>query len=140
MSAWCVRLLLLCFKTQPCPPPPITPSTTTVDGQNWWGGVPELYNWWDPAKPGFNESNRNNVEWTNASSASALKIGWRNWGSQIRVLPEQNVLSPAVLAALRPRLEAMAGAVATWYKGLAVRCRVDLALLPSFPFQLTPTR
>ena len=94
------------------------PISIVMDGQNWWDGVPELYNWWDEGKPGFDPSNVNNVEWYGPSNASAVKIGWRNWGSQIRVLPEQNILSPAVLAALRPRLQAMAGAVAKWYRSL----------------------
>ena len=35
-----------------------------------------------------------NVEWTNWSSDSAIKIAWRNWGRQLRVLPPPNLMSP----------------------------------------------
>jgi hypothetical protein len=33
------------------------------DGENWWDQAPELWNWWDTSKPGYNASNINNVEW-----------------------------------------------------------------------------
>ena len=61
------------------------PVLICIDGQNWWQSRPDLWNWWDPDKPGYNPANRNNVEWTGWSPDDAVKIGWRNWGSQIRV-------------------------------------------------------
>ena len=94
------------------------PISIVLDGQNWWGAAPSLWNWWDAGAPGYDPRNARNVEWTRAGdAASAVKIGWRDWGSQIRVAPEQNILAPAVRAALAPRLSAVAGAVAGWLKG-----------------------
>ena len=40
------------------------PILITLDGQNWWQNRPDLWNWWDPNLPGFDEANRHNVEWT----------------------------------------------------------------------------
>ena len=85
------------------------PILIAFDGQNWWENRPDLWNWWDPTKPGYDPKNVENVEWTGPKPESAVKIGWRNWGGQIRVAPAQNLLSPRVLAetkaAMRPLLE-----------------------------------
>ncbi len=70
-----------------------------VDGQQWIGGCPDLWNWWDPSKPGYNPENRYNVEWTAWTPDSAVKICWRDWGRQLRVLPAPNILSPKILQA-----------------------------------------
>ena len=34
-----------------------------VDGHIKWSQRPDLWNWYDPAKPGYNPENRKNVEW-----------------------------------------------------------------------------
>ncbi len=90
------------------------PVQINVDGQNWWGHRPDLWNWWDPERPGYNPDNRYNVEWTDWTPDSAVKIGWRNWGSQIRVLPEPNLMSPAVLQATIEGIRPLAAKVAQW--------------------------
>ena len=60
------------------------PVSVVLDGENWWGARPDLWNWWDPSRAGYNATNAHNVEWTAPGNASsAVKIGWRNWGSQI---------------------------------------------------------
>ena len=95
------------------------PVSVVLDGENWWSARPDLWNWFDPTRAGYNMANAHNVEWTAPGNASsAVKIGWRNWGSQIRVPPQMNVLAPAVQAAVRPKLAAMAAAVAQWRAAL----------------------
>lgn len=103
------------------------PVSLVLDGENWWGTQAQLWNWFNPAAPGYSPENANNVEWFGRTNASAVKIGWRNWGSQIRVTPQQNMLSPAVLAALQPRLAAMAGKIAAWYQSLPAGLKYLLA-------------
>lgn len=70
-----------------------------IDGVNWWNARPDLWNWWDPARPGYNPENKKNVEWTSWDESSAVKISWRNRGRQLRVLPAPNLARPAVLNA-----------------------------------------
>ena len=70
------------------------PIVVQLDGESWWDGRPDLWNWWDPTKPGYSPDNRLNVEWTDWSPDDAIKIAWRNWGRQIRVLPPPNLMSP----------------------------------------------
>ena len=94
------------------------PVSIVIDAENWWGSQPELWNWWDPNRTGYDARNVDNVEWFGPTNRSAVKIGWRNWGSQIRVTPQQNVLSAAVLAVLKPKLHAMAAEIAGWYHSL----------------------
>eukprot|EP00048_Salpingoeca_helianthica_P020833 m.8780 g.8780 ORF g.8780 m.8780 type:complete len:418 (-) comp5287_c0_seq2:28-1281(-) len=110
-----------------------------IDGQNWWEARPDLWNWWDPARPGYNPSNIANVEWTDFARGSntsgpGIKISWRDWGSQIRVAPGQNIHSPAVraattagalplfstIAAWSRREELLAGVVVGWETGIGV--------------------
>lgn len=70
-----------------------TPVLIVLDGENWWEARPDLWNWWDKSRPGYNPTNRFNVEWTGWTPDDALKIAWRNWGRQIRVLPPPNLMS-----------------------------------------------
>ncbi len=94
------------------------PVLVQLDPITFWDGVPELWNWFDPGQPGYDPDNRENVEWTSWSSDDAVKIGWLNWGSQIRLKPMANLFSPAYQKAVRERMEAMIGAVDEWYKTL----------------------
>ena len=68
-----------------------------LDGVNWWDAHPELWNWFDPEKPGYAPENIRNVERWDWPEDAAVQIAWRNWGSQIRVLPPPNLASPAFL-------------------------------------------
>jgi hypothetical protein len=77
-----------------------------------------LWNWWDPAKPGFNPANRENVEWTGWSPDDAVKIAWRNWGQQIRVLPPPNFASPRYTAACREEIRRLVPVVLGWHERL----------------------
>jgi hypothetical protein len=94
------------------------PVLVNLDGMNWWGKRPDLWNWWDPTRPGYNPENRQNVEWYDWGPQCAVKIGWRNWGSQIRVLPMMNVASPQVIAAHQDVLRKLLPQIAAWWRSL----------------------
>ena len=94
------------------------PLLITLDGQNWWQQRPDLWNWWDPSLPGFNPSNVFNVEWTEWSPARAVKVSWRNWGTQLRVAPAPNIASPAVVAADLQGLHALVPIIVEWRRRL----------------------
>jgi hypothetical protein len=94
------------------------PVLIVLDGQNWWQSRSDLWNWWDPGMPGFDPANRGNVEWTGWSPDDAVKIGWRNWGQQIRVAPAPNLFAPRVRREVQGKLAGCAGVVARWYRSL----------------------
>jgi len=85
-----------------------------IDLEHWWEARPDLWNWWDPARPGFDPANRENVEWTGWSPDHAIRIAWRNWGRQIRVLPPPNLAAPRYLAACRDEIRRLAPVVLAW--------------------------
>lgn len=91
-----------------------TPVLVQMDLEHWWSARPDLWNWWDPAQPGFHPANRENVEWTGWSPENAVKIAWRNWGRQIRVLPPPNLASPRYAAACREEIRRLVPIVLGW--------------------------
>jgi hypothetical protein len=95
-----------------------TPVLVQIDTVHWWEARPDLWNWWDPAMPGFDPANRKNVEWTGWSEEDAIKIAWRNWGRQIRVLPPPNLASPRYTAACREEIRRLVPVVLDWYDRL----------------------
>lgn len=95
-----------------------TPVVIQLDGENWWEGRPDLWNWWDPQRPGYSPTNRWNVEWADWSPDSALKLAWRNWGQQIRVLPPPNLMSPAYRRACHQEMAVLIPLVLNWWKTL----------------------
>lgn len=84
------------------------------DVQNWWEYRNDLWNWFDPKRPGYKPSNTENVEWTGPGSDYATSIAWRNWGSQIRVAPPPNLLSKAFRAAGEAAFTSIVKPWATW--------------------------
>ncbi len=98
-----------------------------LDGVNWWSAQSALWNWWDPSAPGYARDNVNNVEWYGPSAAQAVKLGWRDWGSQIRVSPQPNLASPRFLEAQQSGLEALIPPIVRWYRNLGPARRHLLA-------------
>lgn len=94
------------------------PIVLEMEGINYWQARPDLWNWWMPDKPGYDPDNKMNVEWTSWSAADAVKVGWRNWGSQHRVLPMPNLSSPAYMEACEAELKKLIPIVLEWWKGL----------------------
>ncbi len=95
-----------------------TPVLVQIDTEHWWEARPDLWNWWDPAQPGYDPNNRDNVEWTGWSREDATQIAWRNWGRQIRVLPPPNLASPAYTAACREEIRRLVPVVLAWHAQL----------------------
>ncbi|MBA4147585.1 MAG: hypothetical protein H0X66_05680 [Verrucomicrobia bacterium] len=95
-----------------------TPVLVQIDGENWWTGRPDLWNWWDPKKPGYDPANRENVEWFGWSSDQALKIAWRNWGKQHRIGPPPNLMSPRYRKESHKQMEILIPIILQWWKAL----------------------
>ena len=56
------------------------PISIKFDNVNWWHKS-NLWNWWNKSESGYDPTNINNVERISPWLDSAVKIGWRNWGS-----------------------------------------------------------
>lgn len=95
-----------------------TPVLVQIEGENWWQNRPDLWNWWDPTRPGYDPANRENVEWFGWSSEQALKIAWRNWGRQLRVLPPPNLMSPRYRNASHEQMKVLIPMILQWWKEL----------------------
>jgi hypothetical protein len=100
-----------------------TPVVVQLDGENWWQGRPDLWNWWEPNEWGYSPANRSNVEWAGWSSEEAIKIAWRNWGNQLRVTPPPNLMSPAYRAACHEEMRVLVPIVIQWWKALPANQR-----------------
>jgi len=94
------------------------PVVVQLDGEQWWDARPDLWNWWDPARPGYDPENRQNVEWSGWGPEYALKIAWRNWGKQMRVLPPPNFMSPRYRRACHEEMHVFIPLILRWWNGL----------------------
>jgi hypothetical protein len=89
-----------------------------LDGEQWWDARPDLWNWWDRDRPGFDPANAVNVEWSGWGPEHALKLAWRNWGQQIRVLPPPNLMSPRYRAACHDEMKPLIEEIVRWRETL----------------------
>lgn len=90
-----------------------------LDAVDWWNKRPDLWNFFDAAKPGYNPANVANVEWTGETQASATRVFWRNWGAQIRVeAPIPNFGAPQFLSATETVLRAVVPAIKAYVDAL----------------------
>jgi hypothetical protein len=89
-----------------------------LDGEQWWQRRPDLWNWWDASKPGFDPANVSNVEWSGWGREHALKIAWRNWGQQLRVLPPPNLMSPRYREACQAEMQPLLEEIIRWRNSL----------------------
>jgi len=94
------------------------PVSIKLDAEVWWEYRSDLWNWWDQSKPGFNPDNKDNVEWTDWTNDSAVKLGWLNWGRQIRMVPTPNLMSPRYKEAWKSAMTASVNAIKLWYDEL----------------------
>ena len=79
---------------------------------------PELYNWWDSSTAGYDPDNVNHVEWYGWDASTAVKIGWLNWGSQMRLPPMPNIMSAKFQQAERDIITSLMTLVKDWYDKL----------------------
>ncbi len=94
------------------------PVVVQLDGEQWWEARPDLWNWWDSGREGYDPGNRWNVEWTGWDPEHAIRIAWRNWGRQVRVLPPPNFMSPAYRRACHDEMRILIPLVLQWWKEL----------------------
>ena len=99
------------------------PIIVQLDGEQWWEARPDLWNWWDASKPGFNLSNRFNVEWSGWQPEDAVRIAWRNWGQTFRVQPPPNLMSPAYREACHTEMKRLLPVILDWWHGLPAEKR-----------------
>lgn len=113
------------------------PVLFNFDPITFWDEAPELWNWFEPSKSGYNPENKENVEWYGWGSEYAVKIGWLNWGAQCRLAPMANLFSPAYQAEVEKRLCRYYEMIKNWYESLpagkkhllvGVKCVGELAL------------
>ena len=90
------------------------PVMIQLDGEQWWTARPDLWNWWDKDRPGYDPANAANVEWSGWGPEHALKIAWRNWGKQLRVQPPPNLMSPRYRAACHAAMEPLVRDIVRW--------------------------
>lgn len=101
------------------------PVFINLSGFIWWGqsnagdgwnGRPDLWNWWDNTKSGYNPNNKNNVEWTCWDNSCATKKAWRNWGGgDFEVRPHPNLASRAFIDSSKTKLAELVPIIANWY-------------------------
>lgn len=89
-----------------------------LDGEQWWMARPDLWNWWDKNRPGYDPANAENVEWSGWGAEHALKIAWRDWGQQWRVLPPPNLMSPRYRAACHVEMKSLLEEIVRWRNNL----------------------
>lgn len=92
------------------------PIVVQLDGEQWWGARPDLWNWWDPERPGYNPGNRQNVEWSGWGPEHAMRIAWRNWGRQLRVLPPPNFMSLRYREACHDEMRILIPLILRWWE------------------------
>ena len=74
----------------------VLPVLVQLDTITFMTARPDLWNWWDESKPGYNPENVSNVEWTGWSPKDAVKIGWLNWGEADTAAPDAQPRQPAI--------------------------------------------
>lgn len=94
------------------------PIAIKLDGFTEWDNRPDLWNWFDPNKPGYNPDNKENVEWFDWTAEAAIKVSWRNWGGQARVRPAPNLGSEKYIEAKKAELGKLLSIIAAWYNNL----------------------
>jgi|GEM_PF-928830 len=94
------------------------PIIIRLDGINWWDTRPDLWNWWEPSQAGYSRDNIKNVERYGWGMDTAVKVGWRNWGAQMRVAPAPNLASDVFRAEQKAVLDVALPIIAQWYRDL----------------------
>src|SRR5208283_3800062 len=65
------------------------------DDHFMWQNRSDLWNWFDPEKPGYNPANKENVEWSDWKG-TPNKVRYLNHGSPVRLAPCMCFSSPVL--------------------------------------------
>jgi len=93
------------------------PFLLQLDTERFWDSRPDLWNWFDPAKSGYNPANKNNVEWSGWNAAT--KESFINWGSPIKLAPKPCYESAAVKQVIANKFEIIASKLNAWRQKLS---------------------
>jgi len=66
----------------------------------YWFARPDLWNWFDPKKPGYDPENKKNVEWIDWKG-TAVKARYLDWGTPVPLPPHMCYNSKKMLAEVR---------------------------------------
>ena len=94
------------------------PVVVQFEGEYWRDARPDLWNWWDPQRPGFNPENRQNVEWDGWGPEHALRVSWINWGRQFRNKPAMNLMAPRYRDDVHAEMRVSIPQVLAWWRRL----------------------
>ncbi len=97
-----------------------------LDSEHFYESRCDLWNWWNASSPGFNASNRDNVEWSDWETPT--KKGFLNWGSPIELAPRLCFESVAVRAEISHKCQVIVDRLVPWLDHLAAIGRSDLFL------------
>lgn len=87
-----------------------------VDDHIGWDARPDLWNWYDPAKPGYNPENRKNVEW----------YDWQGTPNKRRYMTPEGVPSQSPhMCYNSPTIEREVSRIVTQVIGPALRREID---------------
>jgi hypothetical protein len=93
-----------------------------IDTEHWWPGFPRrgrtCGTGGTQTKPGLTRPTGKTWNGPAGRPTSAVKIAWRNWGRQIRVLPPPNLASPRYVAACREEIRRLVPVVMDWHAQL----------------------
>ncbi len=96
------------------------PILIKLDVEVYWDYRKDLWNWWDATdKATYNPLNKENVEWTDWSSTSAVKLTWLDWGRQLRKAPCPNLMSPTYIAVSHTEITKSVNLIKKWYDALS---------------------
>lgn len=96
-----------------------------LNGSQWWESRSDLWNWFDPAKEGFDPSNRDNVEWINWNTP--LDHWQRNWGKEMKIAPPPCLTSPRLISEKKRKIQkVIVPEIMRWYNKMKFLGREDL--------------
>ncbi|MFH1413676.1 MAG: fibronectin type III domain-containing protein, partial [Candidatus Omnitrophota bacterium] len=88
-----------------------------LEEERFWEYRPDLWNWFDTTKSGYNPDNKYNVEWSNWDEP--VDFSYINWGSVIRLKPKSCFESQVVRDELNRKYTIVAEEVNNWRIRLA---------------------
>jgi len=97
------------------------PFLVHVDFEYFWKSRPDLWNWFDPAQPGYDPENKNNVEWSDWNTP--VKAHYLNWGSIVTLAPPICYESQEVREVMRQKAGVIAAEINAWRNKLAASGR-----------------
>nr|MDO8111584.1 hypothetical protein [Candidatus Sigynarchaeota archaeon] len=97
-----------------------------LDSEHFYDNRPDLWNWWNTSSPGYDPTNRDNVEWSDWDTPTTK--GFLNWGTPIELAPRLCFESTVVRNEISHKCQVIVDRLATWLTHLLSINRTDLFL------------